>query len=304
MSGRLVIQTKNWLPIIIEIAKATGSDLHLTQFAEGSNIVFAAGTSRVIKLFPLELNFQFKAEEKALKLVESKVNVQTPKLITSGRHHGLSYLVMEKVDGLPLSQKWPLFEHHLKKKLLFQIGQIAAAHHRIEIDKDSIPCPDWSHFIREQIDQCTARQTKMNLPKALIDDIPNYLKTNAASVTRKLTAPVLLTGEYTPGNIMIDSKAGEWSVTGIIDYGDAMIGHFEYDFLGPATFLAGGSNELLTSFLKGYGVAEDEMNTALSLRLMTLLLLHRYSNFEVQIQVPGWKKALSLSALAQLIFPF
>jgi hygromycin-B 7''-O-kinase len=92
-------------------------------------------------------------------------------------------------------------------------------------------------------------------------------------------------------------------ISGLIDYGDAMIGFHEYDFLVPCTFLAGGDRDLLTSFFTGYGYRPEEISGALATRLMTMLLLHRYSNLDVQIQIPGWRDLKSLSSLEALIWP-
>lgn len=300
--GPIARDTSRWLPIVSEIARITDSNLVLNQFAEGSNIVFASGEDRVIKLFPLFLEFQFQAEESALKLVHSRVSVSTPKLIASGYHDGWPYLVMERVSGTPLSEKWPSFPHQQKLDLMFQIGQIMAAHHKINVTEDSLPASQWNSFLENQVSGCEEHQMKMGLPEHLRKELPSYLALNAKAIPKNLSSPVLLTGEYTPGNILVEHISGKWNAVGIIDYGDSRIGFHEYDFLGPLTFLAGGNSDLSQSFFSGYGYSPNDQ-APLSDRLMTLLLLHRHSHLDIQIQIPDWQSAKNFEELKNLVFP-
>ena len=83
-------------------------------------------------------------------------------------------------------------------------------------------------------------------------------------------------------------------------FGDGMIGPKEYDYLGPALFLCEGKAELLTSLFSGYGVKLDENQNVMT----TLFILHRYSWFDFQIKIDGWREKVStINDLAELIFP-
>ena len=112
---------------------------------------------------------------------------------------------------------------------------------------------------------------------------------------------VLLTGEYTPFNLMVN---GEGNITGMIDFGDSMTGFNEYDFLGPIMFLAGGDKRLISALLNGYGYPKDEQNENLQKRLMLLQILHRYSDFDAQLRIKEWRtKSSSIEELMKLAFP-
>jgi hypothetical protein len=39
------------------------------------------------------------------------------------------------------------------------------------------------------------------------------------------------------------------------------------------------------------------------MRACALALLHRYASFDVQLRLPGWKRARSLEKLALLVWP-
>jgi hygromycin-B 7''-O-kinase len=114
---------------------------------------------------------------------------------------------------------------------------------------------------------------------------------------------VILTGEYTPFNLMTDRRT-DHALTGMIDFGDTMIGYHEYDLLGPSVFLCEGNPVLVQSLLHGYGYLKNDINPSLRRRLMTLQILHRYSNFNSQLRIPDWQhKVHSILQLEQLIWP-
>jgi hypothetical protein len=93
-------------------------------------------------------------------------------------------------------------------------------------------------------------------------------------------------------------------VAALIDFGDVMTGWGEYDLLGPSTFAAAGMPGRVRSLLRGYGYSEVGADVALPRRLMTLLLLHRFSNLAVQICIEGWQqKAADLYELERLLWP-
>lgn len=300
---RVLRQSEFWTPLVLEIAEATGSSPSLTQFPDGSNVVFASGSDRVIKVFPKFMEFQFEAEVAALRMVVSKVSVPTPALLHSGYHAGWPFLIMSRVEGLPLSKEWKTLSHDQKRTLMGQLGEIVAKHHAIKVDRD-FPGPKWAEFLPEQKEKCFERHQRLGMPQALLQDIPHYLEAHFSQVPIHLSSPVLLTCEYTPPNILCQWEGSQLKISGLIDYGDTMIGFNEYDLIGPCTFLAEGNRDLLIAFLNGYGFKRDELNETLKSRLMTLLLLHRYSNFDIQIKIPNWRECQSISDLEDLIWPF
>ena len=114
---------------------------------------------------------------------------------------------------------------------------------------------------------------------------------------------VILTGEYTPMNILVHQVKGVWHIVGLIDFGDSMLGMPEYDLLGPGVFLIQGNKDLLKEFLLSYGYSQDRMTHMLSHKLTALMLLHKYSNLNVQIRIKDWKsKVNSLEDLENLVW--
>lgn len=105
------------------------------------------------------------------------------------------------------------------------------------------------------------------------------------------------------GHLLVNQTDGVWHIAGMFDFGDAMLGLPEYDLLGPGAFLIQGDKHLLKEFLQSYGYLHDQVTSMLSHQLMALCLLHRYSNFNVQIRIKDWKnKVHSLEDLEKLVW--
>ncbi|KTC87137.1 Phosphotransferase enzyme family protein [Legionella drozanskii LLAP-1] len=106
-------------------------------------------------------------------------------------------------------------------------------------------------------------------------------------------------------NFLVTQIDGVWHICGLIDFGDAMLGLPEYDLLGPGAFLIQGDKQLLREFLTSYGYLPNEMTEILSHQLMALMLLHQYSNLNIQVRIPNWKdKVNNLKELEGLVWGF
>ena len=115
---------------------------------------------------------------------------------------------------------------------------------------------------------------------------------------------MLLTGEYTPENLLVAHDGGRWRIVGLIDFGDTTTGPAEYDLIGPGTFLAAGDPARLRALLEGRGYARQDLTPRLRDCLMALLLLHRHSDLHVQVRIERWhERAGTLDELAAIVWP-
>lgn len=275
--------------------------LKLTLFSEGTNIVFDYGNQSVIKIFPPFHYDQFKGELLVLKHIQGKLSVMTPTVQHDGDISGWPYIVMTKIPGTLLEGLWDKMDHSNKMIIICELGPLIREVHSLpthgleEIDSD------WPQFINKQINSCQEKHL-LALPKPLLKQIPTYLESIEKSLV-SITKPVILTGEYTPMNFLVNQVAGVWHIAGLIDFGDSMLGLPEYDLLGPGAFLIQGDKLLLKEFLLSYGYSKDQMTPALSHQLTALMLLHKYSNLNVQIRITDWKnKVDSLEDLEKLVW--
>lgn len=276
----------------------------LTPFSEGTNVVFSYDDSLVIKLFPPFHQDQFESERLVLKALEGKLSVKTPVIRYEGKIAGWPYIIITLLNGTLLENLWHTLNHSNKLVIIKELGSLIREVHSLSVyGLESIDC-HWTTFIENQIHNCVENHRTKKLPIYLLEQIPSYIET-VKKLLLKIEKPVLLTGEYTPMNFLVTNIEGTWHISGLMDFGDAMLGHYQYDLLGPGAFLIQGDRELLNAFLIAYGYLPNELNSQLSHQLTALMLLHKYSNLEVQVRMDAWKnKISSLKELEQLVWGF
>jgi len=280
------------------------TDGSLTLFSEGANIVFAYGQQRVIKIFPPFHYEQFKSELLVLQYLQGKLAVKTPVVEYNGDIAGWPYIVMSQLEGALLEKLWEEISHDNKMIIMSELGSLIREVHSLPTHGlEDIDC-HWEEFINKQINQCVERHRSLQLPEPLLQQIPYYLA-SIKELLFDIKKPVILTGEYTPMNFLVKQVAGVWHIAGLIDFGDAMLGLPEYDLLGPGAFLIQGDKLLLKEFLTSYGYLPGSMTTQLSHQLTALMLLHRYSNLNIQIRIENWQnKVHSLKDFEDLVWGF
>lgn len=302
---RIRANLDDWSPAIRAICERHGLPASgLSTFGNGTNVVFANDAGQIIKLFPPFLRHQFEAERLALVRFHGQVPVATPEILLEAEIDGWPYLVMTRLPGCSLEEAWPLLSGAERIEALARIGEIMRVAHALPTrGLESIDL-GWDTFLERQIAGCERRHRRMGLPERLLADLPAYVESSRPLLPGSVV-PVLLTGEYTPQNLLVTRTGGGWSITGMIDFADSCLGPAEYDLLGPGLFLAAGEADLARALLIAYGYPDAALTPALSRKLMALALLHRYSNLRVQIRIEGWESRVSsLVELERLVWPF
>lgn len=287
-------EPQRWQPLLNELARGLGLHGTVQPLGEGTVLVAGVGDAQVLKLYPPFLHDHWAFERGLLQRLQGRLAVPTPELQASGEQQGWAWTVMSRLPGQPLSQRWAELDEARRCALLRQIGALAAQVHALPVGEQAALAPRWSEFIARQRAGCLARQRRTGLPEHLLAQVEAFVEGPLPE-----EQDVLLTGEYTPMNLLVDA-AGE-RLTGMFDFGDGLIGPAAYDWGGPLCFLAAGHGERVAAFFAGYGQVFDE---AVRERQLRLLLLHRYSHLPLQLaSCPAWAEARNLTELAQRIWP-
>lgn len=267
------------------------------QETAGTVLVARLGHERVLKLYPPFLRDHFEFERAMLARLHrhARLRVPTPQLLASGEREGWPYLVMTQLAGEPLTATWPAMSEAERCALLHELGALAAEVHALPVAEVAALAPRWDDFIARQRERCVQRHERTGLPAHLLAQVPAFV----AGPLPEGPA-VLLTGEYTPFNLFTTGAAQGHRLCAMFDFGDGLVGPREYDWLGPQCFLVAGNAARSAAFMHGYGAEVDE---ATRLRLMRLMLLHRYSHLKAQVAIDGWQNLRSFEELAARLWP-
>jgi len=279
-------------------------DATFQPFKDGTNLIAAMGEAWVMKVFPPFLRHQWESEYRVLQHLDGQLDLPIPKFFKAGEDEGAwTYVIMSCLSGVPLEKVWSRLPEDDKVAVLHDIGAIMARIHALPIGTLTTLSPAWNDFLPAQIQNCQARHRRLGMPFWFVDRVDDLVRESRSLLPDTFEA-VLLTGEYTPFNLLVEDKPRVQVIAGMIDFGDAMTGFREYDLLGPLLFSCEGKGYLVNALLEGYGIAPKDRDKTLRRRLYLLAILHRYSYFKAQVRIPDWDKRVhSLDELENLIWP-
>jgi hygromycin-B 7''-O-kinase len=271
----------------------------LSRFPAGSRPVYAAG-DLVLKLFPPVSLAKCLVEASALAAVEGRLPTPTPRVYAAGEHDGWGYVLMSRQAGMPLSAAWKQIATRERDHLGRGIGETIAALHRVSPLPAETQWPGgWPAFVARQRARCVARQRRLGLSPAWLDQLPGFLE----DVALRAGPPVLLHTEFRRDHLLVaQSHGGAWRLSGLIDFNHALQGAREYEFAAVGIYLARGHSRLLRRVLAGYGYAGGQLDRDLRQRLLAWAILHKYSNLAAWLRRLPPPRIPTLAALAERWF--
>ncbi len=266
-------QNKPWLPAMRYICNRHDLDpATLQRQVLGTHVVFKA-SQVILKLFcPLWLG-DYTAEKVVLEAIEG---IPAPEIMATGEIEGWPYLVMTVVPGKPLLVVWDQLEKDQQQGIVVQLGQMLRTLHWLP------PLPqlanDWDAFLGERL----ANWREHHQPSP---PWSGWLAQLLEDFSEPSFDPVLLNGDITADHLLLSEQDGRWVISGLIDFGDAMMGHPYYDFIAPLTFITVGQPRLSRLLLESYGL---DLTPECTRRLTAYCFLHRFahlSDFLARYQV-------------------
>lgn len=255
-----------WLPTAIAICGRHGLDASgLQRQVAGTHVVFRTG-DRIVKLYAPFWIEDFTAERAALQPLRG---LPTPELVAQGEIEGWPYLLMTVVPGAPAEEVWPELSDEDRIAVARQLGELMRQLHRVApVTELSV---DWDAFLRERISGGEAFH-------AAGEPWLGWIRERLTGFHEPPFSPVLLHADITADHALLSRTAQGWRITGLIDFGDAMMGHPFYEFIAPLAFYCFGDPPKSRALLDGYGV---DLTPEVCERLTTYCLLHKFGRIGV-----------------------
>jgi hygromycin-B 7''-O-kinase len=248
-------------------------------FTEGTHLVW--GTSRhVIKLFaPLWAEDEVVEVEMLRRLTGT--GVRAPQLEAVGEFGGWTYVVIERLPGRSIGSVWEQTTEAEKVALARQMGELIASLHQVStaswpiaerppMTVDTLVAERLAHVEQDQRD------------RGADDDLASQLRVWLDGMAEVPNAkPVLLHADLTGDHFLVQ----DGRITGIIDFADAFVGPWTYEFAAPGT-ITRGSRAAQRALFEGTG---REPTGKLGWSLVAWTVLHRYAHLAYLLRDHGYQ---------------
>ena len=289
-----------YLPAIREIcARHSVPYGNLTKFDEGHAIVFAVGNELVIKLRPPPWSEQTTLEIAILNYIRGRLPTPTPEVVHEGTLDDWVYFVMTHPSGLRLSKVFPTLAEEEQVKLYAHMGDTIRELHSLPEIHEALPVPQWAEFVHRRRAVCQDRQANGGVNESLVEQIPSFLESYLPDPDASPNSSILHT-ELMRDEWYVRQENGSWTLSGIFDFGDVLIGDPRAD-----CFWREFDRSLLKSYFSGYGYSGGCVSETLACTMLAFIMIHRYATLSWLFKPhPALlEKAVSLEAIALAVFP-
>lgn len=264
----------------------------------GEAVIFSCG-EHLVKLMAPHLRSHLRAEEAVLRRVHGRLGTATPDVLAAGEAAGWPYLLLRRLPGRPLRAVYDALTEEERQRLATELGQALRRLHELPIEPpDDIPELQrrWPEFLAERLAACAAHHRALGAWPQWLDEQLADVRAAAALLSAG-PHPVLLHADLSDENVLVERRGGRWGLAGLVDFGDARLGDWDYDLVAPGLHIARGSADVLAALLRGYG-APPPMRQ----RLVALTWLHHCVDLPAVVaNIPGASRGGQL--LAELLWP-
>jgi hygromycin-B 7''-O-kinase len=258
-----------WLPAMKAICGRHGLDaLQLRREPPGTHIVFRTG-SYILKLFCTLWGDDFVAERAVLQHLR---DLPMPQVVADGEIEGWPYLILTAIPGRPVEEIWDELDMTERRSILERLGAFMRALH------EHAPVPklemDWNRFLAERVDRWEEHHQAEGAWR-------DWIRGRVSGFHEPAFDTVLLNADITDEHVLVVNRGGRWQFSGVIDFGDAMMGHPHYEFVAPLVCLTIGDPSLSRTLVESYGM---ELTPGLADRLTTYCLLHKFGRLSDILQ--------------------
>ena len=254
-----------WQPAVRAVAARHGLEGDPERLTLGSNLVYGIG-GVVLKIYcPLWVE-DFHAERIALESVD---NMSVPRVVAHGKIDRWPYLVQSRAVGVPAQSVWRKLSRDVRRGLAGEIGVLLRClhDHRLPKGLDS----DWESFLQARLAGAEGHH-RAGEPWS------SWIRSRLKEFVEPPFPHVFLHADLTADHILLTKREdGSWFVSGIIDFGDARIGHPFYDFIAVIADYTLGEPELSYQLLEAYGL---ESSSEVEEGILSFCLLHEFGRLQ------------------------
>ncbi|MCO7226668.1 phosphotransferase family protein [Pleionea sp. CnH1-48] len=300
----------SWLPALEFIKQKHELKFDsIHRISKGGNALFACGPDLIVKLVPHHWRYQADAEVVGLQLAAqqplllSSAELNTPDLLAYGEMDGWVYLVISRLEGASLGDVWDELAEVDKQSLSYQVGALARQIHQLQVETNNPIAVDWHLYLKKLIAESYARHKRNQLATPLLETCQEYLSAHKGFYDTQ--APCLIHMDLHQDNLMVQQQNSGWRLSGVLDFGDAIIGCDPLlELLTPILFLGQGQRKRIEAVIQGYGYNLNTINDEFQKKCLAYMLIRPASNLNYVMDYAGVKgKRNSWQDIADQLFP-
>jgi hygromycin-B 7''-O-kinase len=161
----------------------------------------------------------------------------------------------------------------------------------------------WPEYHQKLLNECLARHKRNRIPEALLGQVEYYLSLSSDYFDDGET--FLIHMDIHPWNLMAEQRGDVYHLSGVLDFGDAVIGRSQLiELATPIIFLCQGDTKLVNQLLESYGRYQVDNQQTFQQNLMATVLIRPDCDLNfVMSQVPYSGPRDTWEQVAEQLFP-
>jgi hygromycin-B 7''-O-kinase len=279
--GRMFTNVAQWTAAVREICRRHNLPVqHVEAGYPGTNAVFVVDDAYVVKIYAPFCPEDFDLERELYALLGANPRLPVPQLIAQGILEDQirwPYIIIDFKPGAPIREVRARIPDHSLQRIAAELGEMVRVLHRTPIEPlTSLPHTQtsWQQFVRQrQVEVAEAALWEGILPEPVVAEIPEFL---ASVLDDDAAVPLaLLNGDLTEDHVLLEQRNGKWHISALIDFGDALVGTRDYEWIALWFSALDRNYEELTAFMAAYD-SHLKLNDAFFTRAMAFTFLHEF----------------------------
>jgi len=279
--GRMFTNTAQWTAVVREICHRHDLPVqHVEAGYPGTNAVFVVDDTYVVKIYAPFCPEDFDLERELYALLGPNPRLPVPQLIAQGILEDRirwPYIIIDFKPGAPIREVRDRIPHRNLLRVAAELGEMVRELHRVPVASlTSLPHTQasWQQFVRQR--QAEVAETALwagILPEPVVAGIPEFL---AFTLADSLEVPLaLLNGDLTEDHILLEQRNGRWRISALIDFGDALVGARDYEWIALWFSAMDRDYDELAAFMAAYN-PHLRLDDTFFTRAMAFTFLHEF----------------------------
>ena len=307
--GQMFTNTAQWVAVVREICHRHALPVeHVEAGYPGTNAVFVVDDAYVVKIYAPFCPEDFDLECELYTLLGPNPHLPVPQLIAQGVLEDRirwPYIIIDFKPGVPIREVRDCIPHRNLERIAAGLGEMVRELHRVPVASLTVVPHNrasWEAFVhRRQIEVTELAYWAGILPAPVVVEIPEFL---ASVLARDGETPLtLVNGDLTEDHILLEQRDGKWHISALIDFGDALVGARDYEWI--ALWFSGLDRDYdgLAAFMAAYD-PRLKLDDAFFTRAMAFTFLHEFGPdiLALTLKALGKPQVASIQELQALLW--